>query len=160
MKLNLGCGKDILDGWENLDLFPTDDRVRGFDIRDIGENFADVEAIRAIDVLEHISRKEVLPTLQGWFKALKPGGTVEIRCPDLWKQAQCLLHGVWDTDTYAHMVFGGQDSLGNFHKAGFTAPFLTQLLTNAGFQVTKAVPEHDDIKIAGNANFRIFAVKP
>lgn len=162
LRLNVGCGKDVLDGWVNVDLFHDDERVVRGDIRHLEAvvTMGTVSAIRAIDVLEHIPMADVLPALKGWFGMLQQGGTVEIRCPDVFKQCELLFDGTWDAPTWAHMCFGGQDSEGNFHKAGFTKGYLTQLLEEAGFVKVKAVSEHEDVSAAGNANFRITAEKP
>lgn len=161
-RFNVGCGKDVLEDWINVDLYPSSERVLPGDIRHLSELFGEDRAdeIRAIDVLEHIPRKDVLPTLQGWYKLLKSGGTVEIRCPDVREQAWLLVQGTWDTDTWAHMTFGGQDSEGNFHKAGFDEILLVKLLKEAGFEVTKVEPEHAEVPNGGNANFRVWGRKP
>lgn len=159
LRLNLGCGGDILEGWVNVDLYPRDERVVEGDIRDLS-GFSEASEIRAIDVLEHIPRAEVPAALKGWFNALCSGGRVEIRCPDVRKQCELLLNGAWDAPTFAHMMFGGQDSEGNFHKAGFTQAYLAALLKEAGFMQISAKSEHGDVPVAGNANFRVFSRKP
>lgn len=160
MKLNLGCGKDILEGWVNIDRYPSDQKVIQGDIRSLDFPKSTVETIRAIDVLEHVPRAEVLETLKHWNQILVNGGTVEIRCPDVRKQCELLLDGTWSTATWAHMVFGGQDAIGNFHMAGFDQELLSELARMAGFSEIKTVTEHDDVPVAGNANFRLFAKKP
>lgn len=159
-KLNVGCGKDILDGWVNIDRYPTDERVVQGDIRALDYPAGTVGAIRAKDVLEHIPRAETLPTLRHWFAVLEPRGTIEIRCPDARKQCELFLAGTWNGNTWAQMVFGLQDGLGNFHMAGFDADFLVELVTEAGFVNVTVTPEHDDVPVDGNANLRLCAMKP
>jgi len=55
-KLNLGCGTVILDGWENIDLIPLDDRVIRADIVKYvaGIPMNDVGEVRAHHILEHL----------------------------------------------------------------------------------------------------------
>lgn len=161
LKLNLGCGSDILDGgWENIDLFPVNDRVIEADIRSLPYSPGTVAVIRAIDVIEHIPRAETDAALRHWHSLLHSGGTLEIRCPHVRKQAELLLQGVWSSDTFAHMMFGGQDTPGNFHMAGFDPGLLKQKLLAAGFKEVRTVDVFDAIPIAGNANFQTYAIKP
>ena len=130
------------------------------DIRQLPCKEREAEAIRAIDVLEHISWREVNATLAHWFSRLQSGGTLEIRCPDILEQARCLLDGRWNAATFSLMMFGGQDAEGNFHKAGFTPDSLAQALEAVGFVIVSLTPEYDAIPIAGNANFRVVARRP
>lgn len=160
MKINVGCGNDILDGWTNVDLYPSTESVIRADIRLLPFAAGTIESIRAIDVLEHIPRADVAETLSRWFMLLQRGGTLEIRCPDVQKQCELLLDKTWPTDVWAHMVFGGQDAPGNFHMAGFSPSSLAEKLVAAGFVVTAVKAEHGDVPKDGNANFRIFAKKP
>lgn len=160
MRINLGCGGDILDGWINIDLYPRSEKVIAADIRKLPFLPGSIEEIRAIDVLEHIPNRDVPPTLTHWFALLEHGGTVSVRCPDCFKQCECLIQGTWTPAVWAHMVFGGQDSEGNFHKSGFTPEYLDELFQSAGFQIVNSRLEHELIPSAGNANYVLTAKKP
>lgn len=84
MKLDLGSGHVRLEGWKRVDLDPEANPDYKIAIQDLEKNFKpnSVEAIRAYHVLEHISPKEVFPTLRGWWKVLKPRGKITIEVPD------------------------------------------------------------------------------
>ena len=58
IKLNIGCGNDIRDGWVNLDKFPVDNRVKYFDIEDIPYSFKkdSIDEIYCSHTLEHINK--------------------------------------------------------------------------------------------------------
>ena len=81
--LNLGCGHDVRDGFINIDLFSDNPLVVNMDIRRL--DFADnsVDFILASDVLEHFSHRETSSLLSEWYRVLKPGAIIIIRCPSL-----------------------------------------------------------------------------
>lgn len=79
-KLNLGSGKDIKQGFVNLDSakIPGVDVV--WDIEKLPLPFGDneFEEILANDILEHV---EYIPVLKDLLRILKPGGKLKIRVP-------------------------------------------------------------------------------
>jgi SAM-dependent methyltransferase len=80
MKLNLGCGKDIREGWINIDRHEYPGVVQ-YDISRLPLPFADgvVDEILASHVLEHlIFWEELMPEFN---RILRPGGILEIRVP-------------------------------------------------------------------------------
>ena len=83
MKLHLGCGEKILDGFINVD----SRKLNGVDIvGDIKslESFGSetAELIYASHVLEHVGRREYIGVLKRWCEILKPGGKLRIAVPD------------------------------------------------------------------------------
>ncbi len=107
MKLNLGCGGMVADGWINVDYalgarlmkFPlfavVNRRVRLFNmdwdrrvfIHDLRKTFPwDTESVDAIytsHTLEHLSKEDGRKFLDECFRVLKPGGLIRIVVPDL-----------------------------------------------------------------------------
>lgn len=81
VKLNLGCGKDILEGWINCDYLPGDGVDKVFDLmQGIPMPDNSVDYILASHVLEHIHLWHLKP-MSEIHRVLKPGGIVEIRVP-------------------------------------------------------------------------------
>ncbi|RNC83975.1 MAG: class I SAM-dependent methyltransferase [Balneola sp.] len=80
MKLNLGCGNDIREGWINLDIaeLPGIDVVH--DVNNLPLPFEEnqFDFILAQDLLEHL---EYIPLLKDIHRILKPAGIIEIRVP-------------------------------------------------------------------------------
>lgn len=79
MKLNLGCGRDIREGWVNIDRCPGP----GVLVHDLREPlpFPDdsAEYILAADVLEHILEWEKV--VKDCHRVLRPGGLLEVCVP-------------------------------------------------------------------------------
>lgn len=80
MRLNVGCGRNILEGWVNLDK----DGPVAFDLEECGNKlmpFEDdsVDEFLLSHVLEHIHNS--LPMMQELYRVAKPGAKMMIRGP-------------------------------------------------------------------------------
>lgn len=82
MKLNLGCGRDIKQGYTNVDLHMPCDRQE--DLSKIPWNFADESAdeILMLDFLEHFPYASTNNILHEVWRVLKKDGFVDIQVPD------------------------------------------------------------------------------
>ncbi len=163
MKLNLGCGGDIREGYVNIDVRRTDNRVLVLDLeKELLSRFQDqsVEEIIAKDFIEHVSWRRVEDLLRDCYRVLKKGGRMYIQVPDLEAIARKVIldpsfcHGdLCGWKAISFWVYGGQDYPENTHKAGFTIPTLKRLLESIGFVVEKI--END-----GGTNIICWVVKP
>ena len=84
MKLNLGCGRNTMEGWTNIDHVagPGVDVVFDLDhCRDFHLPFAEnsVDEILLSHVIEHL--RDPLSLMQELHYVAKPGATLTIRCP-------------------------------------------------------------------------------
>lgn len=132
MKLNLGCGPDIREGYTNLDVRDIDGALR----RDVSDPesmscFRGCSYILALDVLEHFPQVEAEKALAMWVDLLNPGGTIEVQCPDVIHAAQIAYSDEW----LIKLLYGGQDYPENFHKSGFTLATMKKLLEGLGLEV-------------------------
>ena len=83
-KLNIGCGDDVLDGWDNCDAYPTNKFVIEADVltlRGIKSNHYDL--VSAHMVLEHVHVDLISTALHQISRVLKVGGAVNIVVPDM-----------------------------------------------------------------------------
>ncbi len=135
LRLNLGCGRDVREGFVNIDLFNEDPQVVGMDIRNLQLPDACADFILASDVLEHFSHRETTTVLAEWARVLKPGGEIVIRCPSLRLQAKAYMSGIWDADVASYMIFGGQTNPGDYHCIGFDEQSIRRHLELAGFAI-------------------------
>jgi len=147
MKLNVGCGDNILDGYDNIDKFDfRDERVINEDIIELPsyeENT--VDEILAEALIEHLNAKEFYYAIRRWYKLLKPNGFIQTECPDIMYVAKMILQdGLTDLITYEiwgqywrpwDKQWNGDDILnGQFHKNGFTYERIQSIANEVGFK--------------------------
>lgn len=88
-RLNLGCGRDVRDGFVNCDLAPTDPRVRHADLlKTLPFDPDSFDYAMLFHVIEHVPRW----TSDGWawprlfrelHRVVRDGGMIEFRYPDI-----------------------------------------------------------------------------
>lgn len=94
IKLHLGCGSNYLDGWCNIDAYPSEDSDthRGIcevapdiwaDIANIPASSNSIDAILTHHVMEHFYRHQTIRIYQQFMDLLKPGGVIITEMPDL-----------------------------------------------------------------------------
>ena len=134
VKLNIGCGSDIRDGYINIDPFAEEaDMCMHADALNFDDGTAD--EILSVHMLEHLSKCEVADTLAEWRRVLKDTGTLKIIVPDFpwcieqWLRLPEKARWSWAIAT----IYGLQDHPGEFHKTGFSADRLRAVLEDAGF---------------------------
>jgi len=81
IKLNLGCGNHILDGWENYDLYPSEN-VKKLDLNRLPYPFPDnyADEILVSHVLEHLYAP-IYEAMLELHRILKPGGKLAVALP-------------------------------------------------------------------------------
>lgn len=132
MKLHLGCGKNYLPGWINVDLFSTVQADVYADITALPFEREAFDLIYASHVLEHVHRHTVVATLGHWRDLLKPGGVLRLAVPDF--QAVCeWYNSTGRLDDVMGLLYGGQNHPKNHHFVAFDRKTLIRDLTRAGF---------------------------
>lgn len=130
MKLNLGSGKTLLDGYENLD------GKKGDIIYPLRFDADVADEIRASHVLEHFSHHQTSEILWDWARVLKPGGWLKIAVPDFdWilnKRNRQIWDGKEPDAIFESYLFGGQVDENDYHKALFDVKKLEKLLQTCG----------------------------
>lgn len=93
--------------------------------------------ILASDILEHIGRPQTLNVLKEWNRVLRIGGELKIQTVDVIGLVQLLQKETDYTrqNELLQCLYGTQHYPGDWHYAGFTKDFITQLLQKAGFHI-------------------------
>jgi len=149
MKINLGCGGDIKEGWENIDqYFQADKSVKKMDARNLDYENDSAEEIYAAHLLEHIPYEQTLITLREWYRVLAPEGKITVIVPDL--DMNCKNWLGKGPEKYLKDIlkafYGSQSREGQFHHAGFNFETLRDVMSEAGFknikETTRDHPNH------------------
>lgn len=83
-KIHLACGKNVLKGWENYDLFPCNNSVTKIDLLQ-KMNFEDnsIDFIFFEHAIEHFDEVDGFHIIQECYRILKKGGVMRILTPSL-----------------------------------------------------------------------------
>jgi predicted SAM-dependent methyltransferase len=85
IKLHLGCGRNLLEGWINTDFNTA--KFQGSDFLDVTEKFPyddnSVDYIFSEHMIEHINYQDGKFMIEESFRVLKSGGKIRISTPDL-----------------------------------------------------------------------------
>lgn len=156
IKLNLGCGKDIRDGYTNMDIDPISDKVVKHDVEDLSD-FADssVSEILAFDIIEHFPLRKINPIIREWCRVLRPEGRLIIQTPDIevifkeyYKQA---LAGriTW---TRFSMILHGKDEPFQTHYVSLSFQWLKEILEQYNMTVVTKETIAQNMKVIAAKN--------
>lgn len=105
-KVNLCCGGQILEGWENYDINVRSKNVKFIDVlKDFPFEDKSVDLIYFCHTIEHFDEVQGYEILHKIKKCLKPNGTVRIVCPSL--------------DTYVKRYLEWDQEFNDHHKKEF-----------------------------------------
>lgn len=142
MRLNIGCGKKVREGWTNIDITDNGQEIVS-DIREIPLDDNSAYEAEAIHVLEHFNVWEAEPLLREWFRVLMPGGVLRIECPDMTKILTAIRkfkdEEALETDAFLAWLYGAL--YGDFvledkfmtHCWTFRQSDVAGLMSNVGF---------------------------
>jgi predicted SAM-dependent methyltransferase len=140
LRLNLGCGDVIMEGWINVDLFHPKAQVRA-DAKDLCMFDNSVDEIYASHLIEHFDFQEGLKALKEWYRVLKIGGKLVIETPDF--EAFCknfLKLPDVEQPKYYGIVWGYPWLPGHAHKFGYTPTQMFWSLKQIGFTNIRRTP--------------------
>jgi predicted SAM-dependent methyltransferase len=81
MKLNLGCGSDIREGYLNIDINQSNNKVIKLDIRNIPDNICpndSCDEILAINLVEYLKLSDLVIVMKCWYDKLIKNGIVYV----------------------------------------------------------------------------------
>lgn len=138
VKINLGCGNDIKPGYINVDKYNNTGIVdHQWDLSDLKVEDESIDEIYTSHVFEHIEINDVYPVLEEWERALRPGGELIMRLPNLETEVKIWLETPDDKKWFeVHRIFGAQSHVGNTHFSGHNPESLKSLIERFNFEVT------------------------
>lgn len=154
VKLHVGCGPNILEGYINIEGEYLKDQPNTF-FHDITEKFPIndnlVEEILHVHVIEHILPSDIPNSMLEWIRILKPGGRLCIEWPDLLKACKFLVDDPSRiySDNRKIRKRGISAIFGNIqrykdpvmlHKWGYSAESMIKLLESYGFVNVRQEP--------------------
>ncbi len=157
IRLHIGCGPNILDGWVNIDSVARAPGVRT-DVDPLAMPFPDgaVAEILAEHVFEHFAFAEEERLWRECARVLRPGGLLTIEVPDFewvcqrFLAAEDRFRAFYVTGSADHyfgagraldqrwgilqtMFFGNQNGAGQFHKSAYTRGKIRDIAAMLGF---------------------------
>lgn len=142
LRLHLG-GREIKAGWNILNISPGPGVDFLGSISDLSQFGAEsCDAVYASHVLEHIVQKDVLETLKGIYRILRPSARLYVSVPDLDTLCNMFINPAATPEMKMHimrMIFGGQIDAHDFHYFGWNQLFLFDYLEQAGFRQVERV---------------------
>lgn len=138
MKLHLGCGRDLKEGYINIDAqLPCDVQ---HDFRNpLPYEDNSVDEIYSDDVIQIFSREEWKKIKKDWVRVLKPGGILKISCWDFpWVLRTYLLHP--EVPYNIQRIYAGQVNEWDYIKNGFSYESLVHDLKEEGMDLFERKP--------------------
>jgi predicted SAM-dependent methyltransferase len=138
VKIHIGCGSVILDGWLNTDLDAPAAQQKVDITQPLPFHSDSCRFIFSEHVIEHIDRYEAVAFLTEVFRVLRPGGVARFSTPNLDVLVDAYIRGeisrygaVWQPMTACRMMNEGMRNWG--HKFLYDANELVLIGKEAGF---------------------------
>jgi hypothetical protein len=95
--------------------------------------------ILASHVLEHASYHIAAKVVSKWVGKLAPGGTIEIRVPNLTLIVKDFAEGKLGYLRFIQLMYGGQTSPGDYHNTAIDLPWITGQLMYWGCSEVQSI---------------------
>jgi hypothetical protein len=141
MKLNLGCGEDIRDGYINVDYFiKNNPLVVQQDFRDLSwlESQHAFEEILAIDIIQYIRYTDISNVLSVWISKLERGGTIFISSSDYDLISNMIKYNRLQINEINDAIFGKTNQNHVYNFAIYNLNNIVELLKNLGCSVQES----------------------
>lgn len=147
MKINFACGRQVWDGFWNVDAVrhpkaPRDPELLhaikfghdGAVLNPLPLADGCADELHAMHIIEHVAEWEARHLLAEWRRLLKPGGLLVLELPNLEAAARNLLAGMSE-QWWMFPFYGDHSHKDHFmtHRFGYTPRTLAELVKGAGF---------------------------
>jgi predicted SAM-dependent methyltransferase len=171
LKIQFGCGPNIIPGWVNTDIVPQAAESFALDVRNpLPFPAGSADFIFSEHFIEHLAKGESVRFLTECLRVLSPGGVIRIGWPELSNVLTAYFHSspeTWDTGNPASETMGDKvnDSFYLYdHRYLYDYKTLELAMTRIGFINFTKVPwgesEHPELKgIEKNLSFRVHVIE-
>ena len=146
IKLNLGCGKNKLDDYVNIDIDPSSAADIIIDIKQgLPLSAHCVDEILLFHSIEHIEEKYHNFLLTEFHRVLKDEAYLYISYPEFKKCATNYINNYkGEREFWKHTIYGLQRSKSDFHVSLMDTEVFADLLQEIGFKDIEYQPEKDE----------------
>lgn len=155
LKLHLGCGQIIKEGWVNVDLEPAKGGIRRDLSRPFPEESDSVDFIFHEHFIEHLTREQGVAFLKECYRVLRPGGVMRLSTPDLYMLAIWYQQGpidqwpgTWEPKSPARFFNEAMRLWG--HQFLYDQEEIGDVLAEAGFKTilveTHGTSDYDELR--------------
>jgi ubiquinone/menaquinone biosynthesis C-methylase UbiE len=175
MKINIGCGQNLLPGWNGIDVDLNTPAHIHQHVPPIPVGDGRADEIYAGHFLEHLDQVEGQEFMRECWRVLKPGGRLGIVVPDtdavmrLWLRRsreiveipENVFRQANDLDDIGNVFLYGPVG-GPYHKWSYCMPTLARLMADHGFRELHEIDRYNDPRLTCPSWFQcgIGAVKP
>lgn len=139
LKVDLGCGNNPQPGFKGLDIRD----IKGIDypntdVKKLPFEDSTVDVLFASHVIEHFTKRDAVIVLKEWFRALKDGGELHIKCPNFYYIVREYTETIDNMATSRKFnllgwCYGEQDYEYNYHYFCYDPWLLKYFLEETGF---------------------------
>lgn len=133
MGLNIGCDTCKIDGMHNIDIRPEVHPDIVMDIKNLAYPDCSFTEINMGNLLEHLSREDIIRGLNECRRVLVPNGVAYITSPLVDLALSCFQRGLIDEDKFQSIIKGEGEGF-NSHKIELRSGDLEQMLFETGFR--------------------------
>lgn len=162
IKLNLGCGVQLVSGFINVDKYlklsdlkskkgqyanavvPKGAKFIQADAADLPFKDNSVDYIESIDMIEHMPTKKVIKVFMEIYRVLKPGGKLKMMTNDFDSMAKMWLDYMakpgFTQEQYfefSELIYGNQVGPGEYHTSPFNPMVMNGFITSVGLTLDK-----------------------
>jgi predicted SAM-dependent methyltransferase len=135
MKLNLGCGTDVQQGYTNIDAVPQSPDVIQGNILSLDLEDGVADEVMSSHVVEHLTRDELDAFFQECRRLLKPGGTLVCVAPDMEAWCRAWARNQVGIDELDNLLYALQKHEYDYHRQGIYEKKLRMLCERHNFEV-------------------------
>jgi len=139
MRINLGCGYDIRNGYINIDINKKDlpdNLYKQGDMENLDWLTDDntIEEILALNILQYIDPNSLDKSFENWYKKLINGGVIKIYLPDTYCVAKALSQDQISMSEFQKIILGTKEQ-NDIKSSVLDLPSLKNLLLKNKFSI-------------------------